>query len=52
MFVPDAPNPLSGSVFFMGPERVRRTDVPVAAALKCLRQLGAGSHALLRNLAE
>ena len=52
VFVPDAPNPLSGSVFFMGPERVRRTDVPVAAALKCLRQLGAGSHALLRNLAE
>jgi uncharacterized membrane protein len=52
VFVPDAPNPLSGSVFFMSPERVRHSDVPVAAALKCLRQLGAGSHALLRNLSD
>lgn len=52
VFVPDAPNPLSGSVFFMSPERVRRSDIPVAAALKCLRQLGAGSHALLRNLGD
>jgi uncharacterized membrane protein len=52
VFVPDAPNPLSGSVFFMSPERVRRSDIPVAAALKCLRQLGAGSRALLRDLGE
>jgi uncharacterized membrane protein len=52
VFVPDAPNPLSGSVFFMSPERVRRTDIPVSAALKSLRQLGVGSKALLRDLAR
>lgn len=52
VFVPDAPNPLSGSVFFMSPERVRPSDIPVAAALKCLRQLGAGSRALMRDLGE
>ncbi len=58
VYVPGAPNPLSGSVYFMSPERVRSTDIPIAAALKCLRQLGAGSQglfrdpALLRNLGE
>jgi uncharacterized membrane protein len=58
VYVPGAPNPLSGSVYFMSPERVRETDIPVATALKCLRQLGAGSQplfrdpALLRNLGE
>jgi uncharacterized membrane protein len=50
VFVPDAPNPLSGSVYLMGPDRVRHTEIPVAAALKCLRQLGAGAHGRLPNL--
>ncbi len=49
VYVPGAPNPLSGSVYYMSPERVRATDIPVAAALKCLRQLGAGSRAVLRD---
>ncbi len=44
VYVPGAPNPLSGSVYYMSPERVRATDIPVATALKCLRQLGAGSQ--------
>ena len=52
VFIPDAPNPLSGSVFFMGPERVKRSDISAAGALKCLRQLGAGSHAILPNLSD
>ena len=52
VFVPGAPNPMSGSVYFMSTERVRPSDVPVAAALKCLRQLGAGAHALLHDLDE
>jgi uncharacterized membrane protein len=50
VFIPDAPNPLSGGVYFMGPDRVRPTEVPVAAALKCLRRLGAGTHGLLPDL--
>jgi uncharacterized membrane protein len=49
VYVPGAPNPLSGSVYFMSPDRVRSTDIHAAAALKCLRQLGAGSHALFRD---
>jgi uncharacterized membrane protein len=49
VYVPGAPSPLSGSVYFMSPERVRATNIPVAAALKCLRQLGAGSQALLSD---
>jgi uncharacterized membrane protein len=49
VYVPGAPNPLSGSVYFMSPERVRSTDIPVATALRCLRQLGAGAHALFRD---
>ena len=52
VFVPDAPNPLSGSVFFMSPDRVRPSDIPVAAALKCLRKLGVGSHTLLHDLRD
>jgi uncharacterized membrane protein len=47
VYVPSSPNPLSGSVYFMGPDRIRPSNVPVAAALKCLRQLGAGSHTIL-----
>jgi len=52
VYVPSAPNPLAGSVFFMSAERVRPCAIPVAAALQCLRQLGAGSHALLGDLSE
>jgi uncharacterized membrane protein len=52
VFVPDAPNPLSGAVYFMGPDRVRATDISVAAALKCLRLLGAGGSKLLPDLDE
>ena len=47
VYVPGSPNPLSGSVYFMGPDRIRPTNVPVAAALKVLRQLGAGAHTIL-----
>jgi uncharacterized membrane protein len=50
VYLPGAPNPLSGSVMFMSPERIRPCDVPVAAALRCLREMGGGSHALLREL--
>ena len=52
VFVPGAPSPLSGSVYFMSPERIRPTDIPVAAALKCLNRLGGGAAALLHDLGE
>ena len=50
VFVPGAPNPLSGSVYFMTQDRIKAVDIPAAGAMKCLRRVGAGSSALLRDL--
>jgi uncharacterized membrane protein len=50
IYVPGAPNPLSGSVYFMAEDRFRNANVPVATALKCLRQLGVGAHKLPLDL--
>jgi uncharacterized membrane protein len=50
VFIPDAPNPQSGAIYFMTSDRVSLTDSPLAVTLKCLRRLGAGSDALLHGL--
>jgi uncharacterized membrane protein len=50
VFVPGAPNPLSGSLFFLPEDRIKPAHIPPAAALKCLKRLGAGSNVLLRGL--
>ena len=50
VFVPGAPNPQLGSVYFMTEDRTRPAGIPPAAALKCLTRLGAGSSALLREI--
>lgn len=42
LFVPGALNPLSGTVFFMTEDRIKRLDIPLSTALKCLRRLGRG----------
>ncbi len=47
VFVPDAPNPWSGSVFFMTEDRIKSLDLPRAQLLKCLNRLGVGSNSLL-----
>jgi uncharacterized membrane protein len=47
IFVPNSPNPMSGSVFFVPGDRVRPASVPLAAAIGCLRRCGAGSEAFL-----
>lgn len=49
VYVPGAPNPLSGSVYFMGADRVRQTQIPMHVAMKCLRGLGAGAATLLKD---
>jgi uncharacterized membrane protein len=49
VFVPGAPNPQSGSVYFMTEDRIRLVDIPSTAALKCLKRYGMGSSALLGN---
>jgi uncharacterized membrane protein len=49
VFVPSAPTPTAGNVYFMREGQIRRLDVPVAAAIKCIMQLGVGSSALLQH---
>ena len=46
IFVPGAPNPHSGSVFFFSTDIVRPAGIELAAALGCLRRCGAGASAL------
>jgi uncharacterized membrane protein len=50
IFIPGAPNPHSGSIYFMSSDRVTAADVPMAATLKCLKRLGAGSDSLLQGV--
>lgn len=47
VFVPGAPSIWSGSVYFMTEERFQRINISRAEAMKCLRQLGEGTNALL-----
>jgi hypothetical protein len=50
VFIPNSPNTFSGSVFFVGSDRIRRLDAPLAGALRCLERCGAGGGSLLGNL--
>ena len=50
VFVPGAPNPQSGSVYFMTQDRIKTVDIPPARVLKCLRRLGGGSNDILHGL--
>ena len=49
IFVPGAPNPHSGSVFFFPADIIRPAGVELVAALNCLRRCGAGAFALSAN---
>ena len=46
IFVPGAPDPHSGSVFFFSKDKVRPAGIKLAVALNCLRRCGAGASAL------
>ena len=46
IFVPGAPNPHSGSVFFFSRDNVRPAGVKLAIALNCLRRCGAGASSI------
>jgi uncharacterized membrane protein len=52
VFVPSAPTPAAGSVYYLTADRLRPLDVPVTAALKCIVQLGVGSRELLEGAAQ
>jgi uncharacterized membrane protein len=49
VFVPSAPTPTGGSLYFLTEEQVRRVDVPVHEAIRCLMKLGVGSAKLLER---
>lgn len=49
VFVPGAPSPASGSIYFLPGDRVRSTDIKMAKALSTIRRLGVGSEELLRG---
>lgn len=49
VFVPQAPTPMSGSVYYLSADRVKRLDVPVSRALLCIKRLGLGSKQLLKG---
>jgi len=49
VFVHGAPNPASGSIYFMTEDRIKPLGLPLTNALKCVQRLGVGSNALLRG---
>ena len=49
VFVPGAPSPTSGSVYYLNADRVRPVDIPIQQAVGTIRRLGAGSQDLLRG---
>lgn len=49
VFVPSAPTPTAGNVYLMKAHQVRRRNVPVTSAVKCIRLLGLGMGELLEE---
>jgi len=49
VYIPGAPNPMSGSVYILENNRIKKTDIPLSAAMKSLRGLGKGSNELVKN---
>lgn len=52
VFVPSAPTPAAGSIYFLTSDRVRPIDVQVGTALSCIMRLGVGSKALLAKAGQ
>ncbi|ABQ04418.1 DUF502 domain-containing protein [Flavobacterium johnsoniae] len=49
VFIPDAPNPWSGSVVLVEKKDIREIEITQKEALACIRKLGYGSKELLKN---
>lgn len=47
VFVPSAPTPAVGAIYYLTEDRLLPLDVPAAAAVACVTRLGVGSHKLL-----
>ena len=49
VYIPGAPNPMSGSVYLLEKDRIKKTDIPMKSVMKCMRGLGTGSNGLVKN---
>lgn len=49
VYVPGAPSPWSGAVYFMAEDRIRKLDMRVAEVQGCLKRLGVGSAEFLKG---
>lgn len=49
VYIPGAPNPMSGSVYILENSRIKKTEIPLSEAMKSLRGLGKGSNELVKN---
>jgi uncharacterized membrane protein len=49
VFVPQAPTPFSGAIYYMPPERVKRLAASSAAMFKAMARFGVGSDAFLKG---
>jgi uncharacterized membrane protein len=49
VFVPSAPTPAAGTVYYLPEGRLKLIDVPVWAAVACVMRLGVGSRELLEG---
>jgi len=52
VFVPSAPTPTAGSIYFLTEQQIKRLNVPVSSAVKCIMQLGVGSRELMEGTAS
>lgn len=49
VFVPGAPSPLSGTVYFLPEDRIRPIDATLASVMASIRRLGIGSADILKG---
>jgi uncharacterized membrane protein len=47
VMIPSSPTPTQGSVYYMKERQIRRLDAPARKAMRCISQLGVGSHKVL-----
>ncbi|MCK7517524.1 MAG: hypothetical protein MZV64_07275 [Ignavibacteriales bacterium] len=49
VYIPGIPSPLSGSLYFLEKNRIKKTNIPMKDAMKCMRGLGKGSNDLVKD---
>ena len=50
VYLPGAPNPWSGAVVYVEPDRVQKLEITVSEAVKNIKQLGKGTTAIAAKL--